>query len=94
MGMWQACGEPGEATFEISVGGDGCRSWSLAVVGHARSICGSGGGGLIGRSRATHMLRETTAYAQAAMRGRAKDWFAEDVRAAAYSLGRLLGGSS
>ena len=62
-----------------------------AVVGQAEDYFGSGEAGLIGRERQRTLLRETVALLQRSMEGRGEELVAEDLRAAAHSLGRLLG---
>ncbi len=91
-GMGQTCGS---RYFEISaVRGDGLKELMAALVGHAENVFGSDGGGLIGRDRQRALLRETAASLHRSMStpgdGR-EELIAEDLRAAALSLGRLLG---
>jgi tRNA modification GTPase len=62
-----------------------------AVVRHAEDYFGSGEGGLIGRERQRTLLRETAASLRRSMEGKGEELVAEDLRAAAQSLGRLLG---
>ena len=62
-----------------------------ALVRHAENVFGSGEGGLIGRERQRTLLRETAASLQCSMEEKGEELVAEDLRAAAHSLGRLLG---
>jgi tRNA modification GTPase len=82
----------GSSYFEISASrGDGVRTLIAALVGFAQDYFGSGEGGLIGRERQRTLLRETAASLQRSMEGKGEELVAEDLRAAAHSLGRLLG---
>jgi tRNA modification GTPase len=82
----------GSRYFEISASrGDGLQELMAALVGHAEDYFGSGEGGLIGRERQRTLLRETAASLQRSMEGKGEELVAEDLRAAAHSLGRLLG---
>jgi tRNA modification GTPase len=82
----------GSRYFEISASrGDGLQELTVAVAGHAENILGSGEGGLIGRERQRILLRETVALLQRSMVRKGEELVAEDLRAAAHSLGRLLG---
>jgi tRNA modification GTPase len=82
----------GSRYFEISASrGDGLQELMTAVVGHAEDYFGSGEGGLIGRERQRKLLRETAASLQRSMDGKGEEFVAEDLRAAAHSLGRLIG---
>jgi tRNA modification GTPase len=82
----------GSRYFEISASrGDGLQELIAALVGHAENYFGSGEGGLIGRERQRTLLRETAALLQRSMEGKGEELVAEDLRAAAHSLGRLLG---
>jgi tRNA modification GTPase len=88
-GMGRTWGSP---YFEISASrGDGLPELIAALVGHAENVVGSSAGGLIGRERQRVLLRETAASLQRSMEGRGEELVAEDLRAAAHSLGRLLG---
>jgi tRNA modification GTPase len=84
----------GGRAFRISASrGDGLSELIAAVVGFAQIYLGSGEGGLIGRTRQRKLLQET---AEALRRcvgviGEGEELAAEELRAAAYSLGRLLG---
>jgi tRNA modification GTPase len=80
--------------FRISASrGDGVRELIVAVVGFARDYFGAGEGGLIGRARQRQLLGETVAMLQRsiAVVDRGEEFVAEDLRAAANRLGRLLG---
>lgn len=88
-GLGQTWGGP---RFEISAArGDGLQELIAALVGHAGEYFGSGEGGLIGRERQRTLLRETSASLQRSMKGQGEELVAEELRAAAHSLGRLLG---
>jgi tRNA modification GTPase len=88
----RTCGNP---YFAISASrGDGLRELMAALVGHAENVFGSDGSGLIGRERQRTLLRETAGLLQrsiSASAGKGEELVAEDLRAAAHSLGRLLG---
>ncbi len=82
----------GSRYFEISASrGDGLQELMAALVGHAEDYFGSGEGGLISRERQRTLLRETAASLQRSMEAKAEELIAEDLQAAAHSLGRLLG---
>jgi tRNA modification GTPase len=85
----------GSQKFEISaVRGDGLQELMAALVGHAENVFGSDEGGLISRERQRTLLRETAISLQRsidAAGGKGEELVAEDLRAAAQSLGRLLG---
>jgi tRNA modification GTPase len=84
----------GSSYFEISASrGDGLRALLAALVSHAEDVFGSGEGGLIGRERQRALLRETVVSLQRSINaaGNGEELVAEDLRAAAHSLGRLLG---
>jgi tRNA modification GTPase len=82
----------GSRYFEISASrGDGLPELMAALIGYAEDYFGSGEGGLIGRERQRTLLRETAASLQRSMEGKGEELAAEDLRAAAHSLGRLLG---
>jgi tRNA modification GTPase len=88
-GMGRTCGN---RYFEISASrGDGVQELMTALVGHAEDYFGSGEDGLIGRERQRTLLRETAALLQRSMEGKGEELVAEDLRAAAHALGRLLG---
>jgi tRNA modification GTPase len=84
----------GSSYFEISAArGDGLQTLMAAVIGHAENVFGSGEGGLISRERQRTLLHETATSLQRSMDvvGSGEELVAEDLRAAAQSLGRLLG---
>jgi tRNA modification GTPase len=84
----------GNQKFEISaVRGDGVSALVAALVAFAQNYFGAGEDGLIGRQRQRTLLRETAASLQRSMdaAGKGEELVAEDLRAAAHSLGRLLG---
>jgi tRNA modification GTPase len=85
----------GSRYFEISaVRGDGLHELMVALVGHAENVLGSGEGELISRERQRTLLRETAVSLQRsidAADGTGEELVAEDLRAAAQSLGGLLG---
>jgi tRNA modification GTPase len=88
-GMGQTCGS---RKFEISaVRGDGVSDLVAALVAFAQNYFGSGEGGLIGRERQRTLLRSTAASLHRSMEGKGEELVAEDLRAAAQSLGQLLG---
>jgi tRNA modification GTPase len=87
-------GGVGRAEFEISAArGDGVSGLISALVGFAQEFFGQGEGGLIARERQRNLLQQTAASLQRsiAMFERGEEFAAEDLRAAAYTLGRLLG---
>ena len=80
--------------FRISASrGDGLKELISALVGFAGSYFGSGEGGLIGRARHRQLLRETIELLRRSMTAvdKGEEFTAEDLRAAANCLGRLLG---
>jgi tRNA modification GTPase len=86
--------DAGGSDFRISASrGDGVRELISALVGFARDYFGSGEGGLIGRQRHRELLRETAALLRRSMNvvDEGEEFVAEDLRAAADCLGRLLG---
>jgi tRNA modification GTPase len=88
-GMGRSCGS---RYFEISASrGDGLHELMAALVGHAEDYFGSGEGGLIGRERQRTLLRETRTSLQRSIEEKREELVAEDLRAAAHALGRLLG---
>ena len=90
-GLW---GEPGKAEFEISAArGDGVSRLISALVIFAQEFFGQGEGGLIARERQRDLLRQTAGSLQRsiAMFEHGEEFAAEDLRAAAFALGRLLG---
>jgi tRNA modification GTPase len=88
-GLW---GEPVE--FEISAArGDGVSRLISALVIFAQEFFGQGEGGLIARERQRDLLRQTAGALRRsiAMFEHGEELAAEDLRAAAFALGRLLG---
>jgi tRNA modification GTPase len=80
--------------FGISASrGDGIAELISALVGFARDYLGSGEVSLISRARQRKLLEETADSLQRSIEvtGRGEELAAEELRAAAYSLGRLLG---
>ncbi|MDE2332621.1 MAG: tRNA uridine-5-carboxymethylaminomethyl(34) synthesis GTPase MnmE [Bradyrhizobium sp.] len=87
-------GGMGTDRFEISATrGDGIPALISALVIFAQDFFGQGEGGLITRARQRGLLEQTAASLQRsiAMFDRREEFAAEDLRAAAYALGRLLG---
>jgi tRNA modification GTPase len=86
--------EQGRAGFEISAArGDGLAGLIAALVVFAQEFFGQGEGGLIIRQRQRDLLRQAAASLQRsiAMFAQGEEFAAEDLRAAAFTLGRLLG---
>jgi tRNA modification GTPase len=84
----------GGTDFEISARrGDGIGELIAALVVFARNYFGSEESGLIGRERQRKLLRQTADSLQRsiAVVGEGEELAAEDLRAAAQVLGRLLG---
>ena len=73
--------------------GDGIAELIAAIVSFAENYFGSDDGGLIGRERQRKLLQQTAASLQRSVAavGMGEELAAEDLRMAAYSLGRLLG---
>jgi tRNA modification GTPase len=87
-----SAGEAG--LISISAGrGDGLPELMALLVDFAAQYFGSGEAGLITRDRQRVLLRSTAELLQhaAASAGRGEEFVAEDMRAAAQQLGRLLG---
>jgi tRNA modification GTPase len=87
-------GAPGRAEFEISAGrGDGVPELISALVVFAQAFFAQGEGGLIARERQRDLLQQTAASLQRSisMFEQGEEFAAEDLRIAAYTLGRLLG---
>jgi tRNA modification GTPase len=90
-GKGQGLGEP---TFAISASrGDGIPELISGLVGFAQEFFGATESGFISRIRQRELLQQTAASLQrcVAVIGQGEELAAEDLRAAAYSLGRLLG---
>jgi tRNA modification GTPase len=86
--------EAGLFDFWISASrGDGVKELVSALVGFARDYFGSGEGGLIGRDRHRELLRETAGLLRRSIGAadNGEEFVAEDLRAAANCLSRLLG---
>jgi tRNA modification GTPase len=84
----------GGANFAISARrGDGIQQLIAALVAFAQDYFGSGEGGLIGRERQRKLLQEAAGSLQRSITVivEGEELAAEDLRAAADSLGRLLG---
>jgi tRNA modification GTPase len=84
----------GNFDFQISASrGDGIRELIAALVLFTQNYFGSGEGGLIGRERQRKLLQQTVDLLRRSISetGRGEECVAEDLRAAAQSLGRLLG---
>jgi tRNA modification GTPase len=86
----------GKSTCEFRISaarGDGIAELVGALVGFAQDFFGSTEGGLISRERQRGLLMDTVASLERSLAaiGRGEELAAEDLRSAAYSLGRLLG---
>jgi tRNA modification GTPase len=84
----------GDSHFKISASrGDGLPELIAALIAFAQEYFGSGEAGLIGRARQRELLQETASSLQRSISavGLGEELAAEDLRAAAHSLGRLLG---
>jgi len=82
------------ADYRISASrGEGLGELIAALVGFAEDFFGPGVDALIGRERQRKLLQQTVASLQRsiAVMGEGEELAAEDLRMAAYSLGRLLG---
>jgi tRNA modification GTPase len=80
--------------FRISASrGDGMPELVSALIGFAQDYFGADDGGLIGRTRQRKLLQETAASLRRSIDvvGNGEELAAEDLRAAAHALGRLLG---
>jgi tRNA modification GTPase len=91
-GAWRRAGDG--TRFDISASrGDGVAELIEALVAFAREYFGSREDGLIGRERQRKLLQETAGSLQRCISvvGRGEELAAEELRAAAHSLGRLLG---
>jgi tRNA modification GTPase len=87
--------EPGDtAVFRISASrGDGMAELVAGLVAFAEEYFGSDDGALIGRERQRKLLQETAASLQRSIAaiGFGEELVAEELRAATYALGRMLG---
>jgi tRNA modification GTPase len=80
--------------FAISASrGDGLAELIAALVAFAQEFFGSAEVGLIGRQRQRNLLQQAALSLQRSMEviGKGEELAAEDLRSAAYALGRLLG---
>jgi tRNA modification GTPase len=86
-------GEVGQRLRISASRGDGVRDLIAALVAFAQDYFGTGEGGLIARERQRRLLEETANLLRRSMAvvKDGEELAAEDLRAAAYSLGRLLG---
>ncbi|MDE5457514.1 tRNA uridine-5-carboxymethylaminomethyl(34) synthesis GTPase MnmE [Bradyrhizobium sp. CSA112] len=85
---------PGQGSFQISASrGDGVPELIAALVGFAQRYFGGTDDELISRTRQRKLLQETAASLRrsVAVVGQGEELAAEELRLAAYSLGRLLG---
>jgi tRNA modification GTPase len=81
-------------TFAVSASrGDGIADLISGLVDYAHEFFGSSEGGLIGRARQRELLERTVDSLRRSITvaGRREELMAEELRSAAYSLGRLLG---
>jgi tRNA modification GTPase len=84
----------GHISFRISASrGDGIPELISALVGFAQDYFGSGEAGLIGRTRQRRLLQDAadSLCRSVEVAGQGEELAAEELRAAAHSLGRLLG---
>jgi tRNA modification GTPase len=84
----------GGADFAISASrGDGIGELIAALIAFAQNYFGSGEGGQIGRERQRKLLQQTAVSLRCSMAviSEREELAAEELRAAAQSLGRLLG---
>jgi tRNA modification GTPase len=84
----------GDQMFAISARrGDGLAELMSALVGCAQEFFGSSEAGLIGRQRQRDLLQQAAASLRRGIDviGTGEELAAEDLRSAAYALGRLLG---
>src|SRR6266850_1710867 len=82
------------AEYRISASrGDGIQELIAGLVAFAQDYFGSAEGGLISRERQRKLLEQTAASLRRSIGviGQGEELAAEDLRAAAHSLGRLLG---
>src|ERR1700688_1328130 len=83
-----------DTEFRISASrGDGLTELVGALVGFAQNYFGSGEGALISRERQRQLLQQTVVVLQRSIdvAGEGEELAAEELRIAAYALGRLLG---
>ncbi len=82
------------SSYAISAScGDGLSELIAALISYAQVFFGSAESGLIGRQRQRDLLRQATVSLQRSIdvMGNGEELAAEDLRSAAYALGRLLG---
>jgi tRNA modification GTPase len=85
---------PSDSIFAISASrGDGLTELVAALVGYAQEFFGSSEAGLIGRQRQRGLLEQAAVSLQRSIEviGKGEELAAEELRSAAYALGRLLG---
>jgi tRNA modification GTPase len=90
----ELAGEGSSTEFKISASrGDGVPELIAALMSFAREYLGSGEGALIGRERQRYLLQQTLSALQRCISaaGKGQELAAEELRAASYFLGRLLG---
>jgi tRNA modification GTPase len=83
-----------ESIFAMSASrGDGLAELIAALVGYSQEFFGAAEAGLIGRQRQRDLLKRAAASLQRSIDaiGKGEELVAEDLRSAAYALGRLLG---
>src|SRR5262249_21390803 len=86
--------QSGSPMFAISASrGCGLAELMSALVGYAQEFFGSSEAGLIGRQRQRDLLQQAAASLRRSIEviGKGEELAAEDLRSAAYALGRLLG---
>jgi tRNA modification GTPase len=84
----------GDADFKISASrGDGIGELMTRLIAFAENYFGADDSGLIGRERQRTLLQQTAASLQRSIAavGQGEELVAEELRIAAYALGRLLG---
>ncbi len=86
-------GRDGDDFWISASRGDGIGELIGGLVGFAEKYFGSDEAGLIGRERQRKLLQQTAASLRRSMEaiGQGEELAAEDLRMAAYALGRLLG---
>ena len=86
--------QPAKLTADFAISarcGDGITPLIAALVGFAGTFFGSGEGGLITRTRQRRLLQDAADSLQRSLADQGEELTAEELRAAALSLGRLLG---
>jgi tRNA modification GTPase len=84
----------GRSAFGISASrGDGLAELTAALIAFAQEFFGADGGGLVGRERQRRLLQQTAESLRRSIAAfpAGEELAAEDLRMAAYTLGRLLG---